>query len=294
MLGHVVPGDMRLPRANADYAEVADGRHLYLVGSVDGISGDGWSTAVVLRQRGRQSSEVTFPVSSQHSNERGLHFSATVPLEDGDVVANGWRHVFVELTSSQGPVQRLPLHAGFDPRPDDGPTISNPPSRQTGRLHELKLSRGNPLRVKTSSTPEAVMVTAVNSTITRLEVEFELVGAHAAPPDPTRDHAELRRRDRKSVTVKMPLVPLADERLRIEVPIEDVVGLSSAKSVWDFRLIRGRAGLRMGLELSDLRNPSASFVYPFVPVTAAGHAWRIVPYYTVARTLALSARWIDV
>lgn len=285
---------MKRPRVDADYAAVADGRHLYLVGAVEGPPENGCTTSVVLRQRGGRSREVAYPVSSQRSEEGRLRFSATVPLEDGDDVVNGWRSVLLEVRSSLFPVQKLPVYATFDPPVEVGPTSSNPPSRQSGRLHQLRFSRGRPLRVKTTSTQEAVMVTAVNPMITRLEVEFELVGTHAASPDPSRDYAELRRRDWKLVTVRMPLVPLADKRWRIEVPIQDVVGLSGASSVWDFRLIRRKAGLRIGLELSDLRNPGKAFVYPFVPVTAGGHSWRLVPYYTKLRTLALSARWIDV
>lgn len=286
---------MKRPRVNADYAAVADGRHLYLVGFVDGIpSNDGWTIAVVLRHRGRHSGEMTYPVSTQRSDGSRLHFSATVPLEGDGNVVEGRREVLVELTPSVGPAQKLPVRSAFDLREDDGPTSSNPPSRQTGRLHRLKAARGKPLRVDTSSTPDAVMVTAVNSTITRLEVEFELVGTDVAAPDPARDHAELSRRDNESVIVTMPLVPLADGRWRIEVPIAEVVERSDSKTLWDFWLIRRKAGLRIGLELSDLRNPRPSFVYPFVPIAAAGHSWRVIPYYTLSKTLALSARWVDV
>jgi hypothetical protein len=158
----------------------------------------------------------------------------------------------------------------------------------------LKLSPGKQVRLKTSATGEAVMVTAVNTTITRLEVEFELVGAEGGSIDPARDHAELRRRDYLAATVKMPLVSLVEGRWLIEVPIEEVVGLSSARSLWDFWLVRKNRRLRIGLELTDLRNARPAFVYPFVPITAAGHAWRVIPYFTVAKTLALSTRWVDV
>jgi hypothetical protein len=280
-------------RAWADYAAVADGRHLYLVGTVEAISPEvGWTTSVVLKRRGRQAS---YPVSSQRLNGSRLHYSATVPLEDGDEVVNGWRRVLVEATPSSGQTLTLPLLGAVDPQADDGPTSPNPPSRQTGLLHELRMSPGKPLRLKTSSIRETAMVTAVNSTITRLEVEFELVGADVASPDPARDHAELRRRDDKSVTVKMPIASLGDGRWLIEVPIEDVVELSAAKSLWDFWLVRrGRGDLRIGIALTDLRNPRPAFVYPFVPIAAAGHAWRVIPYFTVAKTLAISARWVDV
>lgn len=295
MLG---PLRSRRIRARSDYAAVADGRNLYLVAAVLGVGPiDGLSAEVATRWLGVESFDTRALASVFRATSDGALIAATVPLEIGQLTSptlSGVREVLVLLRDdTKGRVAQIPIILGKAQTTDDGPTSPNPPSSESGLIHTVLAEPNEPLLVETERARTTATVRAVTSRLARLSVEFRLVGENVAAFDSAHDHAQLRRRDNDKLSIDLSLEVLPVSRYSMEVPLKEVAAHSENRSLWDFWLTGEGSGMRIGMELSDLRDPRSAFVYPVSTVTTSSQSWRVTPYYTRGKTLALSVRQVD-